>query len=1323
MSAVPRQSPRASADSSDQPNDPSVQVAAAAPGGPDFGPNEWLVDELYQRYLADPGSVDMAWWNFFADYQPPSGFPGQQQPAGAGAAPAPPAGGPTSAATPPDGGPAGAAAAPGAAQPAGGAPAGGAPAGPAAGTQQPTAQSAAAVPSRAAPAQAAPAQAAPAQAGPSHATPSQAGQQPAGQQSATQPPAPPGQQAEPAAAQVRLRGAAARTAANMAASLTVPTATSVRSVPAKLLIDNRIVINNHLARGRGGKVSFTHLIGFAMVRALGSMPEMNYAYAEADGKPAVLQPAHVNLGLAIDVAGKDGARQLLVPSIKSAERMDFRQFWMAYEDIVRRARTGKLTVADYAGTTITLTNPGTIGTEHSVPRLMAGQGCIIGVGAMEYPAAYQGASEETLSRLAISKTVTLTSTYDHRIIQGAQSGEFLRRIHQLLLGEEGFYDLVFAALQIPYEPVRWVRDIAALHEDDITKPARVHELIHAYRVRGHLMADTDPLEYRQRKHPDLDINQHGLTLWDLEREFPTGGFGGKPIMKLREILGVLRDSYCRTVGIEYMHIQNPEERAWLQERIERPHGRPGHDEQMQILSRLNVAEAFEMFLQTKFVGQRRFSLEGAESLIPLLDAVLTAAASHHLDEVVVGMAHRGRLNVLANIVGKSYAQIFGEFEGNLDPRTTHGSGDVKYHLGADGVFGAADGSQIQTSLVANPSHLEAVDPVLEGVVRAKQDVLDMGEPGFTVLPVLVHGDAAFAGQGVVAETLNLSQLRGYRTGGTVHIVVNNQVGFTTAPEYSRSSVYSTDVARMIQAPIFHVNGDDPEAVVRVGRFAFEYRQAFGKDVVIDLICYRRRGHNEADNPSFTQPRMYDLIDAKRSTRKLYTEALIGRGDITMEEAELALRDYQQQLERAFTETREAAQQQNTDTPIRPEPPAAEPIDHPAVPTAISEEAVKQIIESQLNLPDGFVVHPRLQPLLQRRATMVGDDTIDWATGELLALGSVLMDGHTVRLVGQDTRRGTFGQRHAVLVDRHTGAEYTPLRRFNSASARFHVYDSLLSEYAAMGFEYGYSIARPGALVCWEAQFGDFVNGAQTIVDEFISSGEQKWGQRSSVVLLLPHGYEGQGPDHSSARVERFLSLCAQDNMTVALPSTPGNYFHLLRWQALSGRRKPLVIFTPKSMLRLKTATSPVADFTQGAFRPVMGDTGAADPARVRRVLLCSGKVYYDLAGQRAAGGQDGIAIARVERLYPLPADELRAELARYPADAEVVWVQEEPANMGAWPTMALHLPAIAGRIVRCISLPASSAPATGSAVAHRAGHEQVIELALGDVPAAVPGEG
>ncbi|HEY1915005.1 MAG TPA: multifunctional oxoglutarate decarboxylase/oxoglutarate dehydrogenase thiamine pyrophosphate-binding subunit/dihydrolipoyllysine-residue succinyltransferase subunit [Streptosporangiaceae bacterium] len=1248
-----------------------------ADGSADFGPNEWLVDELYQRYQTDPDSVDKAWWNFFADYQPPAspaqGSPGVSSP-GTGSA-----GAGTNGA------------------------AGSAPAahGPGVGSARP-----------AAPAPTAPA--APAANGPV-ARPAPA---PQGQQSpAVSAPARPAAPAPGPGEQTRLRGAGARTVANMTASLSVPTATSVRAIPAKLLSDNRIVINNHLGRGRGGKISFTHLIGFAVVKALRTMPEMNDSYAEVDGKPTLLHPEHVNLGLAIDLRKEDGTRQLLVPGIKGAEAMDFRQFWMAYEDVIRRARTGKLEVDDFAGVTISLTNPGTIGTEHSVPRLMPGQGCIIGVGAMEYPAEYQGASEETLARLAISKAVTLTSTYDHRIIQGAQSGEFLRVIHQLLLGEHGFYDEVFSALQLPYEPVRWVRDLPAGHENDISKPARVHELIHAYRVRGHLMADTDPLEYKQRKHPDLDINQHGLTLWDLEREFATGGFGGKPLMKLREILGVLRDSYCRTIGIEYMHIQEPDERAWIQARVERPHTPPDHQDQIRILSRLNVAEAFEMFLQTKFVGQRRFSLEGAESLIPLIDAVLTEAALQQMDEAVIGMAHRGRLNVLANIVGKSYAQIFQEFEGNLDPRSAHGSGDVKYHLGAEGDFTAADGYQIHTSLVANPSHLEAVDPVMEGVVRAKQDLLDVGEEGFTVLPLMIHGDAAFAGQGVVAETLNLSQLRGYRTGGTIHIVVNNQVGFTTSPASSRSSVYATDVARMIQAPIFHVNGDDPEAVVRVGQFAFAYRRKFKKDVVIDMICYRRRGHNEADNPSFTQPLMYDLIDARRSVRKLYTEALIGRGDITMEEAELALRDYQQQLERVFTETREAASRPaDPGAVVKPEPEAEEPINHGAAPTAITEEAIKRVIDTQLNLPDGFTPHPRLYPQIQRRAAMVTEDAIDWATGELLAFGSVLMDGHGVRLVGQDTRRGTFGQRHAVLVDRVTGEEHTPLRAFNSGQAKFHVYDSLLSEYAAVGFEYGYSVVRPDTLVAWEAQFGDFVDGAQTITDEFISSGEQKWGQRSSLVLLLPHGFEGQGPDHSSARIERFLSLCAQDNMTVAVPTTPANYFHLLRWQALSGRRKPLIVFTPKSMLRLKLATSAVADFTSGSFQPVIGDHGLADDtarANVRRVLLCTGKVYYDLAERRREiEASTGTALVRVERLYPLPIAELRAEISRYPGVQEVVWVQEEPANMGAWPRMALKLPEHLGLPVRRVSLPPSSAPAAGSATKHKAEHQALINEAL-----------
>ncbi|GAB2857710.1 multifunctional oxoglutarate decarboxylase/oxoglutarate dehydrogenase thiamine pyrophosphate-binding subunit/dihydrolipoyllysine-residue succinyltransferase subunit [Streptomyces deserti] len=1240
-----------------------------------FGPNEWLVDEIYQQYLQDPNSVDRAWWDFFADYKP-----------GAAAASAP---------------------------------AGTAAAG-AAGTT--TAQQAA----PAAPAQ----QAAPAPA-PAAAKPAAAAQAPAPAKPAAQAPAPakaaaPAPAAKPAAAkpkaepaeaptgpeQVTLRGPAAAVAKNMDASLELPTATSVRAVPVKLLFDNRIVINNHLKRARGGKISFTHIIGYAMVQAIKAMPSMNWHYAKVDGKPTLVKPDHVNLGLAIDLVKPNGDRQLVVAAIKKAETLNFFEFWQAYEDIVRRARDGKLTMDDFTGVTVSLTNPGGLGTVHSVPRLMPGQSVIMGVGSMDYPAEFQGTSQDTLNKLGISKVMTLTSTYDHRVIQGAASGEFLRQVANLLLGENGFYDDIFEALRIPYEPVRWLKDIDASHDDDVTKAARVFELIHSYRVRGHVMADTDPLEYRQRKHPDLDIVEHGLTLWDLEREFAVGGFAGKSMMKLRDILGVLRDSYCRTTGIEFMHIQDPKQRKWIQDRVERPHSKPEREEQLRILRRLNAAEAFETFLQTKYVGQKRFSLEGGESVIPLLDAVLDSAAESRLDEVVVGMAHRGRLNVLANIVGKSYAQIFREFEGNLDPKSMHGSGDVKYHLGAEGTFTGLDGEQIKVSLVANPSHLEAVDPVLEGVARAKQDIINKGGTDFTVLPIAIHGDAAFAGQGVVAETLNMSQLRGYRTGGTVHIVINNQVGFTAAPESSRSSMYATDVARMIEAPIFHVNGDDPEACVRVARLAFEFRQAFNKDVVIDLICYRRRGHNESDNPAFTQPLMYDLIDKKRSVRKLYTESLIGRGDITLEEAEQALQDYQGQLEKVFTEVREATSQP---TIVETSDPQAEfPV---AVNTAVTTEVVKRIAESQVNIPDHITVHPRLLPQLQRRAAMVEDGTIDWGMGETLAFGSLLLEGVPVRLAGQDSQRGTFGQRHAVIIDRNTGEEYTPLQYLSEDQARLNVYNSLLSEYAAMGFEYGYSLARPDALVLWEAQFGDFVNGAQTVVDEFISSAEQKWGQTSGVTLLLPHGYEGQGPDHSSARPERFLQLCAQNNMTVAMPTLPSNYFHLLRWQVHNPHHKPLVVFTPKSMLRLKAAASKAEEFTTGQFRPVIGDS-SVDPAAVRKVVFCSGKVYYDLDAERKKRGVTDTAIIRLERLYPLPGAELQAEIKKYANAEKYLWAQEEPANQGAWPFIALnlidHLDLAVGADIppgerlRRISRPHSSSPAVGSAKRHQAEQEQLV---------------
>jgi 2-oxoglutarate dehydrogenase E1 component len=768
-------------------------------------------------------------------------------------------------------------------------------------------------------------------------------------------------------------------------SLSLPTATSVRAIPAKLMIDNRIVINNHLKRGRGGKVSFTHIIGYAMIKALRAMPEMNAFFTEQEGKPAIGFPEHINLGIAIDLAKPDGSRQLLVPSIKGCEELDFAQFWSEYEAVVAKARAGSLTVEDFAGTTVSLTNPGTIGTVHSVPRLVQGQGLILGVGAMDYPAEFQGMNEEKIAELAISKVITLTSTYDHRIIQGAQSGDFLRRIHEILLGAENFYDEIFAALRIPYLPIRWLPDFHFSKEQEINKTARIQQLIHAYRTHGHIMADIDPLEYVQRSHPELDVVTHGLTLWDLDREFATGGFGGRPFMKLREILSILRNSYCRTVGAEYIYIEDPAERRWMQEKLETPVPKPDRAEQLRILRKLNSAEAFESFLQTKYVGQKRFSLEGGETVIPLLDAVISAAAEKSLDEVCIAMPHRGRLNVLANIAGKSYGQIFQEFEGHYAENAVHGSGDVKYHLGTEGVFTAESGATTKVYLAANPSHLEAANPVLEGIVRAKQDKLNVVN-SFSVLPILLHGDAAFAGQGVVTETLQLSRLRGYRTGGTIHVIVNNQVGFTTSPISARSSRYATDVAKSIQAPVFHVNGDDPEAVVRIARIAFEYRQKFNKDVVIDMLCYRRRGHNEGDEPSYTQPLMYKLIEAKRSTRTLYAEALVGRGDITAQEAEEVAADYQRQLEAVFAAVHNIEPEHDANWSL-PEVPAPS-----QVVTAIPEATARTIAALHAAVPENFAVHPRLLPQLQKRVEMLNDGSIDWAMGESLAFGSLLFRG-------------------------------------------------------------------------------------------------------------------------------------------------------------------------------------------------------------------------------------------------------------------------------------------------------------------------------------------
>ncbi len=1133
-----------------------------------------------------------------------------------------------------------------------------------------------------------------------------------------------------------LRGPAGKIAENMEASLGVPTATSVRTFPVKLMAENRALINDYQRLVGGEKVSYTHLIAYAFALALKEQPNLNTTYAEEDGQAYHVTPAHVNLGLAIDIE-KRGKRTLLVPNIKAAEELSFAKLLGAYNDVVRRARDGKLTIEDFQGTTASLTNPGTIGTTLSVPRLMPGQGVIIGVGSIGYPPEYYAFSPDVVARTGLSQVMTLTSTYDHRVIQGAESGAFLAHIVELLVGQHGFYSKVFASLGIPYQPYRHESDSSPAlgglddAQQHLRKQAHVLDLIRAYRVRGHLQADVNPLGYDWHDHPELDPAFYGLTIWDLDRTYLTGGLGGRDEMSLREILDVLRATYTRKVGVEFMHITDPAEKRWLQERIEPTRfAEPITPEnKRRILSKLNSAEAFERFLHTKYVGHKRFSLEGAETVIPLLDAVLSDAADQEVHEVVIGMAHRGRLNVLANVLGKSYERIFGEFEGSVNPDTMQGSGDVKYHVGAKGKHTSPMGETIKLQLSSNPSHLEAVDPIVEGMVRAKQEALrsqNASAPGGdyldAVIPILIHGDAAFAGQGVVAETLSMSLLRGYKTGGTLHLIINNQIGFTTAPADARSSTYATDIARMIQAPVFHVNGDDPEACVRVARLALDYRQVFNKDVVIDMLCYRVHGHNESDEPMYTQPILYSKIEAKRAVRKLYTEMLLRRGDMKPEEAEQMMDDYRAQLQEAFERTKNI-EEKGADAlreRIRQRKASRAPLEE--VETKVPMDTLQAVVQALVAQPADFNIHKKLERQFSKRQELFDQAKIDWGFGEALAFGSLLVEGTTVRLTGQDSRRGTFSHRHAVLYDQETGAEFIPLNHIKEEQARLLVYDSLLSEYAVCGFEYGYSVAAPEALVLWEAQFGDFSNGAQIIFDQFLSAAEEKWGQTSSLVLLLPHGYEGQGPEHSSARLERFLQLCAEDNMIVGNFTTSANYFHALRRQVLRTQKKPLVVMSPKSLLRLPAAASAPQDFAEGHFQKVIPASAfldGADAASVQKLLFCSGKVYYDLVSalEADADKQGKVAVTRVEQLHPWPDADIRAEINRFP-NASVTWVQEEPANMGAWTFARYRFDDLLEEMrddcprVQYAGREAAASPSTGSAKVHAHEQEDLLAAAL-----------
>jgi multifunctional 2-oxoglutarate metabolism enzyme len=1096
-----------------------------------------------------------------------------------------------------------------------------------------------------------------------------------------------------------IRGAGAAIAANMERSLTVPTATSFRNVPAKLLEVNRKVINGFRSRSGQTKVSFTHLIGYAIVRAIADqVPAMMNTYAEgADGKPRLVANEHINMGLAVDVEKSNGSRTLVVPVLRNADTLDFSGFLAAYEEIIRKVKANKLTVEDFVGANVSLTNPGTIGTVQSVPRLMPGQAVIVGVGSIDYPAEFEGADRRNLSSIGVSKVVTITSTYDHRIIQGAESGMFLKRVHELLLGEHEFYEDIFHALDMPYEAVKWRPDINPMDREDamLAKQMAVAKLIRVYRVRGHLMADLDPLRWKEPMTPrELDPATYGLTIWDLDREFLTDGVGGVEKMRLGDLLGVLRDAYCRTIGVEYMHIQDTDEQQWVQERFEGRHVELSKERKHRILERLNAAESFEKFLATKYVGTKRFGIEGAESAIPVLDAILSNAADNDFDGAILGMAHRGRLNVLSNIMGKSYEAIFSEFEGHIDPSSVQGSGDVKYHLGMKGKYVSPSGADVAIELAANPSHLETVGPIVMGMVRSMQDQIEPAG-SFSVLPVLIHGDAAFAGQGVVAESLAMSEIGGYRIGGTIHLIINNQIGFTTAPQYARSSLYCSDVAKTVQAPIFHVNGDDPEACVQVAELAWEYRQRFHKDVVIDMVCYRRYGHNEGDDPSYTQPLMYKAISERRSVRKLYVESLVRRGDITVDEAEQALADYQGKLQVALDETRSQAPAAIT----VPKPPRPLGV-LPHIPTGVERATLDRVFAKLTEYPEGFTIHPKLGRQFEGRTALYEEGEVDWATAEALAVGSLVLEGHPVRLAGQDSRRGTFSQRHAALIDFETGEPWIPLDDLG-VEAHFWVFDSLLSEYAALGFEYGYSHSNRDALVMWEAQFGDFINGAQIVIDQYIVAAEDKWGQQNGVVLLLPHGYEGQGPEHSSARIERFMTLAAEDNMQIVNTTTAANYFHLLRRQVHSERRTPLIVFTPKQGLRMKQTRSDIELLTTGSFAEVLDDPGDIDPNAVTRIVFCSGKVAWDAIDERDRLGAP-VAVVRVEQLYPLPTEQMLAVLDTYPNARELRWLQEEPENMGAWNFIEHNTWRIKeqGYDLQHVARVESGSPATGSKAIH-----------------------
>ncbi len=1124
---------------------------------------------------------------------------------------------------------------------------------------------------------------------------------------------------------VALSGPALRLAQNMNASLAIPVATSFREVPVGVLDGRRRQVNVALkAAGRSEKLSFTHLIAWALVQATREFPMMGTGVLESGSSIYKLPAEHVNLGLAVDVERKDGTRGLVVPVLRAADTLDFAQFLAAYETLVSKARANRLMPDDFAGATMTLTNPGGLGTVASVPRLMPGQGSIIATGSIALPVEF--ADADAAAQLGVGKVMTMTSTYDHRVIQGAESGSFLRLVDQLLQGEAQFYDQVFAALRITMPaaaavsaPVRITAaatgSVAAPDTASLAHVAAAMSLIRSIRTHGHLAARLDPLGVPPVGDPAMDPASLGLTP-AIMASIPASVLRlGVPGETLADALPHLLETYCGTIAYEVEHLASHERRVWLRQQIESgTYRKPlSPDEARTLLGRLTQVEGMEKFLHNAYFGAKRFSIEGVDMMVPMLDEAIELAAQSSVRTVAVGMAHRGRLNVLAHIVGKPYDSILSEFEGTKgDTALEGGTGDVKYHLGADGDYTTRDGRSVRVSLLSNPSHLEYVDPVIVGRTRAEQTdrtSRTMRLDPLAALPISIHGDAAFPGQGVVAETLNLCGLPGYTTGGTVHLIANNQVGFTTDPVDARSTRYSSDLAKGFDIPIIHVNADDPAACLSAVRLAMAYRLKFQADVLIDLVGYRRHGHNEADEPAYTQPTMYARIRELPTARQQYAAALEQGGVIEAGRADAMVEENYNRMIEAQNRFKAAAETQPDIEPAM----VAESGDFE---TGVPAETLTALNEALLAWPAGLSVHPKLaRQLERRRAGLSNEHGIDWGHGEALAFASLLAEGVPIRLTGQDAGRGTFSHRNAVLHDVETGREFVPLQALPGETALFEIRNSPLSECAPIGFEYGYALAAPEALVIWEAQYGDFVNGAQVMLDQFVVSGYSKWGVSPRLTLLLPHGYEGGGPEHSSGRVERFLQAAAEDNIRVANCTTPAQYFHLLRRQAKWSVRRPLILMTPKSLLRLPAAASTLADLTSGRFQPVIDDpAGNGNRASARSLLLCSGKIYYDMLAEAHKRGEDHPPIARVEQLYPFAEPELRDVFSRYPSLTEVVWVQEEPKNMGAWTFIEQHLSPILppGVYLRYIGRPERAAPSEGYASAHNVEQARIVSEAL-----------